>query len=52
MIRLAKEAELLEILSITKACTIHMIDQGIYQWKDNLHSIDRYLDQSYVLYKP
>ena len=38
MIRLAKEAELLEILSITKACTIHMIDQGIYQWNEDYPS--------------
>jgi ribosomal protein S18 acetylase RimI-like enzyme len=38
MIRLAKETELLEIMSITKACTSHMIDQGIYQWNDDYPS--------------
>ena len=38
MIRLAKETELLEIMSITKACTAHMIDQGIYQWNDDYPS--------------
>ena len=38
MIRLAKETELLEIISITKACTAHMIDQGIYQWNDDYPS--------------
>ena len=44
MIRLAKETELLEILSLTNACTTHMIDQGIYQWNDTYPSREAFVN--------
>ena len=44
MIRLAKETELFEILSLTKACTTHMIDQGIFQWNDTYPSKEAFVN--------
>lgn len=38
MIRKAKLAEIPQILVITKACTAHMISNGIYQWTEDYPS--------------
>ncbi|WP_394748196.1 GNAT family N-acetyltransferase [Spongiimicrobium salis] len=35
MIRRAKISEITDILTITKACSAHMIKKGIYQWNEH-----------------
>jgi len=34
MIRLAKQSEIEEIITITKACTLKMISENIFQWNE------------------
>lgn len=38
MIRQAKILEIPEILSVSRACAMHMIQNGIYQWNDTYPS--------------
>ena len=38
MIRRAKISEIPDILNITKACAVFMIDKGIYQWNEEYPS--------------
>jgi ribosomal protein S18 acetylase RimI-like enzyme len=40
MIRKAKKEEIHQILSITKACTKHLISKNIFQWDENYPSQD------------
>lgn len=36
--RIAKVSEIPDILSITKACALHMQEKGIYQWNEHYPS--------------
>ena len=54
MIRQAKIAEIPDILTITTACTNHMIDNGIFQWNTDYPSKQAFAkdierDELYVL---
>lgn len=42
MIRRAKIPEIPDILNITKACAIFMIDKGIYQWNEEYPSSEAF----------
>ena len=42
MIRHAKIPEIPDILNITKACAIYMIDKGIYQWNEEYPSAEAF----------
>ena len=43
MIRPAKIEEIPQILSLTKACTQHMISNGIFQWNEDYPSKEAFL---------
>ena len=56
MIRLAKKAEIPEILAVTAACGKEMITRGIYQWNAEYPSKEAFEEdikrgELYVLYK-
>ncbi|NND63605.1 MAG: GNAT family N-acetyltransferase [Flavobacteriaceae bacterium] len=42
MIRLAKVQEIEEIMSITRACAVKMISEGIYQWNEHYPHIEAF----------
>lgn len=55
MIRKAKASEIVQLISMTKSCAAHMINQDIYQWNEYYPSITAFENdfnrgELYVLY--
>ncbi|MFT4673846.1 MAG: ribosomal protein S18 acetylase RimI-like enzyme [Patiriisocius sp.] len=55
MIRKAKASEIVQLISMTKSCAAHMINQDIYQWNEDYPNITAFENdfnrgELYVLY--
>lgn len=55
MIRKAKASEIVQLISMTKSCAVHMINQDIYQWNEDYPNITAFENdfnrgELYVLY--
>ncbi|MGK0386740.1 MAG: ribosomal protein S18 acetylase RimI-like enzyme [Patiriisocius sp.] len=55
MIRKAKASEIIQLITITKACAVHMIAQNVFQWNEHYPNVKAFENdfnkgELYVLY--